>query len=81
MKKQTKGIVAVIGFGSLLLFWAAAASVAPSAPPDPILKLLLQEPQLIITLMLNDLNFVEQVVQNQIHSSRNIKFLLNVPNL
>jgi len=35
VKKQTKGTIAVVGFGSLLLFWAAAASVNPTAPPDP----------------------------------------------
>jgi len=35
MKKQTKGYMAVGGFGTLLLFWAAAASVNPTAPLDP----------------------------------------------
>ena len=35
MKKQTKGIIAVISFGSLLMFWAAAASVPSIIPPEP----------------------------------------------
>ena len=35
MKKQTKGMIAIISFGSLLLFWAAAASVPSIIPPDP----------------------------------------------
>jgi len=35
VKKQTKGIIAVISFGSLLMFWAAAASVPSIIPPEP----------------------------------------------
>jgi len=35
VKKQTKGMIAIISFGSLLLFWAAAASVPSIIPPDP----------------------------------------------
>ncbi len=35
MKKQTKGIIAVVSFGSLLMFWAAAASVPSIIPPEP----------------------------------------------
>ncbi len=35
MKKQTKGMIAIISFGSLLLFWAAAASVPSIIPPEP----------------------------------------------
>jgi len=35
VKKQTKGMIAIISFGSLLLFWAAAASVPSIIPPEP----------------------------------------------
>ena len=35
MKKQTKGMIAIISFGTLLLFWAAAASVPSIIPPEP----------------------------------------------
>ncbi|HET6517580.1 MAG TPA: lyase [Nitrosopumilaceae archaeon] len=34
MKKQTKGIIAIVFFGGALLFWAAAASVPSIMPPD-----------------------------------------------
>jgi len=35
MKKQIKGMMAIIVFGGALLFWAAAASVPSIIPPDP----------------------------------------------
>ena len=35
MKKQIKGMIAIIVFGGALLFWAAAASVPSIIPPDP----------------------------------------------
>jgi len=38
VKKQTKGMIAIISFGSLLLFWAAAASVPSIIPPDPSME-------------------------------------------
>ncbi len=34
MKKQTKGIIALVFFGGALLFWAAAASVPSILPPE-----------------------------------------------
>ena len=34
MKKQTKGILAVVFFGGGLLFWATAASMPNIMPPD-----------------------------------------------
>jgi len=33
VKKQTKGVIAIVGFGTLLLFWGAAASLPGIVPP------------------------------------------------
>jgi len=35
VKKQTKGMIAIVVFGGALLFWAAAASVPSIIPPEP----------------------------------------------
>jgi len=38
VKKQIKGMIAIIVFGGALLFWAAAASVPSIIPPEPSME-------------------------------------------
>ena len=39
MKKQTKGIIAIVFFGGALLFWATAASMPNILPPDESMQI------------------------------------------